>query len=102
MVYIPDSCYHTTCKLHVALHGCLSDPEEFASYNFYNEFAANNDLIVLYPDSRCHNINGSVDEGTWLTKDGVYPETYMAMIDRLTVPGGNDVKCQTEGSKSHG
>ena len=52
-VFIPKVCMTEECRLHVAFHGCGGDSEEFAWYAGYNEFAATNKIIVLYPDSAC-------------------------------------------------
>ena len=57
-VFIPHGCYSKTCKLHVAFHACDSDSSQLAWYAQYNELAATNDLIVLYPDSKCWNLGG--------------------------------------------
>ena len=49
-----------------------------------NEFASTNKIIMVYPDSECWDNHGSVDEDNFMTKDGLYPRTFMNMIDRLT------------------
>ena len=93
-VYIPTSCYSTTCSLHVSFHGCYNTSDPFADKNLLREFAANNDIIVLYPSSFCQNVSGpydnpdgsfeGIDDDYWLTQDGLYPQAIMAMICRLT------------------
>lgn len=83
-VYIPISCHLTTCKLHIAMHYCESSALDMASYAGYNEFAANNDIIVVYPESVCWNSDGDIDSLLWLTKDGLFPRAIEAIICRLT------------------
>ena len=102
MVYIPDTCYFTSCRIHVALHGCGGDAFGFADYSEYNEFAANNDLIVLYPDSDCQNMLGIVGGDKWLTKDGIYPKALQAMISRLTTPKDDNINCPLRAMKANG
>ena len=52
-------------------------------------------MIVLWPDSYCHNSFNWVEEADWLTSDAIYPTTYMAMIDRLTTAEEDDDSCPT-------
>ena len=68
----------------MAFHGCYSSPSEFLSYSEYNQFAANNNIIVLYPHSLCQNAYGWVDEEHWMTNKGLYEKATKAMICRLT------------------
>ena len=85
LIYIPNGCYDRTCKLHVAFHGCQSNSGQLAWYAEYNELAAKNNMIVLYPDSYCQNGAGVIDAEKWLTKDGLYHRAFSAMIERLTI-----------------
>lgn len=53
-VYVPTSCQNgETCHLHISFHGCLQNLElignSFAAYSGLNEWAENNNIIVLYP-----------------------------------------------------
>ena len=41
-------------------------------------------MIVLWPDSYCHDVGGYVDPDNYETRDGLYPKAYKAMICRLT------------------
>lgn len=60
-VYIPTACQPggnaTTCKLHVALHGCgmsIWSPQmntSFVEHTGFNAWADANDMVVLYPQS---------------------------------------------------
>ena len=51
--------YNSVCRLHVSLHGCLQAKEIlgdiFAAKTGYNEVAAINNIIVLYPQVK-HNV----------------------------------------------
>jgi poly(3-hydroxybutyrate) depolymerase len=83
-VFIPQGCYSRACKLHVAFHACESNSDQLAWYAQYNELAASNDMIVLYPDSYCHNGAGIIDTEKMLTNQGLYDKAFIAMIERLT------------------
>ncbi len=55
-IYVPDSCdAGATCKLHVALHGCVQNKNkvgnEYALHTGYNQWAESNNIIVLYPQT---------------------------------------------------
>jgi hypothetical protein len=56
-VYIPTACHNTenSCKLHVALHGCLQNIDsigfDFISHSGYNEWAEANNIIIIYPQT---------------------------------------------------
>jgi poly(3-hydroxybutyrate) depolymerase len=53
--YVPGACLveSAKCRVHVALHGCVQSAEtvgdQFVKEAGYNEWADNNQLIVLYP-----------------------------------------------------
>lgn len=53
--YVPEACALGTakCRVHVALHGCVQSAEsvgdQFVKEAGYNEWADNNQFIVLYP-----------------------------------------------------
>jgi len=53
-VYVPTSCQsNTTCKVHVAFHGCemtiANIGQDFVTNSGLNEIAEANNIIVLYP-----------------------------------------------------
>jgi poly(3-hydroxybutyrate) depolymerase len=54
-VYIPQACVsrRAPCRLHVALHGCVMNPEsvqdKFVVNSGFNSWAESNNIIVLYP-----------------------------------------------------
>lgn len=53
--YIPNSCETKSCKVHVAMHGCLQGYKEIKDDYYtetnYNDIADTNDIIVLYPQA---------------------------------------------------
>src|SRR5256885_14047845 len=59
-VYVPASCAAgATCKLHVALHGCLQNSatigDKFVRNTGYTRWADTNGIIVLFPQTRVDN-----------------------------------------------
>ena len=76
-VFIPKTCREgTECKLHVAFHGCLQGGKTdrrpghsgnlFSKFAGYNEWAAANDIVVLYPQVEGKNIMPPVNpQGCW-------------------------------------
>ena len=54
-VYVPNGCVDGGCNLHVAFHGCGQEKqflnEDYAQNTGYLEWAATNDLIVLFPQA---------------------------------------------------
>jgi hypothetical protein len=106
-VYVPLACEKESCRVHVALHGCLQTlddvGDQFARLAGYNRWADTNQLIVLYPQvikragwtfgtwSFVWNPNGCWDWWGYTgplyhTKEGPQVRAVKAMIDRLTSP----------------
>ncbi|KAL4915654.1 Alpha/Beta hydrolase protein [Aspergillus aurantiobrunneus] len=69
-LYVPSSCSgrSTGCALHVVLHGCRQNygliGNKFVYNTGYNQWADNNDIIVLYPQT-------TVDNSLHMIWDGV-------------------------------
>ena len=94
-VYLPKSCLQgSRCKVHVVFHGCEQTAERVgdAVYRWagYNDWAATNDIIVLYPQliSTRRNPGGcwdwwGYDSAYYYTKKGPQMAAVMAMIRRL-------------------
>ncbi|KRW99921.1 hypothetical protein PPERSA_12597 [Pseudocohnilembus persalinus] len=66
--YVPSSCQNgESCKLHIALHGCqmtLADiGTDFVANSGLNEWAENNNIIVLYPQIKKSFYNPSNPNG---------------------------------------
>jgi poly(3-hydroxybutyrate) depolymerase len=100
-VFVPDDCADQAshCRLHVALHGCRQGAEfvedAFVTLAGYNEWAAANSLVVLYPQVRstlsplnpmgCWDWWG-YDGDAYAFKAGTQIQALHAMIERLTAP----------------
>jgi len=93
-VYVPDTCVNGGCHLHVAFHGCSQSVsylnEDYIQNTGYLEWAAANDLIVLFPQTikTKVNENGCWDfwgytGNTYATKDGEQPKAIMDMVHKL-------------------
>lgn len=56
-VYVPSGCIsgNNTCKLHMALHGCLQGKyllkDKFARHTGYNEVGELNNIIIIFPQA---------------------------------------------------
>jgi poly(3-hydroxybutyrate) depolymerase len=110
--YIPTKCKEgNKCKLHVAFHGCLQGGKTdhrpghsgnlFAKFAGYNEWAEDNDIVVLYPQVEGRQIppplnpQGCWDwwgqnytHGSYHTKSGSQIRAVAEMINVLV--GGED------------
>lgn len=75
-LFVPKACQQgKPCKLHVAFHGCLQGDQTdkrpghsgnlFSKYAGYNEWAAANDIIVLYPQVMVRNSGPINPQGCW-------------------------------------
>lgn len=105
--FIPKDCQSGGCKVHVAFHGCRQGAGEvgrrFVEGAGYNGWAANNRLIVLYPQATARNglAFGSMKmilnpKGCWdwwgysgndyHTRNGVQIRAVRAMIDAVSMP----------------
>ncbi|HME10833.1 MAG TPA: PHB depolymerase family esterase [Bryobacteraceae bacterium] len=97
-LYVPDSCARSeACRVHVVLHGCGQDAstvsDTYVRHAGYNEWADNNRIIVLYPQSRALPTNPKACWDWWgfedpsnayLTQQGQQMATIMAMVRRVT------------------
>lgn len=100
-VYVPFSCSSgngSPCALHVALHGCLQNWDEFSvgekyvSYSGYNEWAEANGIIILYPQAQPNTMLGNAnacfdwwgyEDPDYAVKSGVQMAGIKAMVDRI-------------------
>ncbi|MGH1571809.1 extracellular catalytic domain type 2 short-chain-length polyhydroxyalkanoate depolymerase [Methylobacterium sp. P31] len=50
-IYVPRSCraIGSSCRVHIALHGCKQDPRQFSLQAGYNEWADRYRTVVVYP-----------------------------------------------------
>ena len=97
-IYVPHTCAAEPCRLHVAFHGCKQDLEsvhdDFIRDAGYNQWAASNSIVVLYPQAtgsaanpnRCWDFWGYSGSG-YFGKDGPQMRAVKSMVDRLLGPG---------------
>ena len=67
-VYIPNSCSSTQCRVHLVTHGC-SGGASFIGTGFienagYLEWAATNDIVVLFPQIKASDTH-FIYKGCW-------------------------------------
>merc|ERR550525_281671 len=79
-IYWPNSCEQKRCDLVFVLHGCGGQSEGLIWGPNGPGLGATNDMIMVYPDSRCWDLVGKIDP-KWGTQDGLYPKAFMAMIN---------------------
>jgi hypothetical protein len=92
--YVPKTCEHERCRVHVAFHGCRQSGERFPREAGYNRWAESNRLIVLYPQIKASffsNPRGCWDwwgytGSAYATKDGAQIRAVRAMLERLSEP----------------
>lgn len=106
-LFIPETCREgKKCKLHVAFHGCLQGGKTdqrpghsgnlFSKFAGYNEWAAANDIVVLYPQVEGRQIPPPMNpQGCWdwwgqsythegyHTKSGIQIRAVAQMINEL-------------------
>ena len=97
-LYVPQSCTiaGVRCKVHVAIHGCMQAAEsvgnQFYSDTGYNNWADNNNILVLYPQvnksQSPYNPQGCWDWWGYTGKNYAYKSSrqmkaIMAMVNRL-------------------
>jgi hypothetical protein len=95
-IYVPDSCARgERCRVHIALHGCQQDVsaigDTYVRNAGYNEWAGNNNIIVLYPQSRALRNNPLACWDWWgfeskmyATHSGAQMSAVMAMLKVVT------------------
>ena len=69
------------CRVHFAFHGCGGNSEDFAKTG-YNDLAAANNIIMVYPDMKCWDNEGAIDAEGFNTNTGLLPTALKAMIER--------------------
>ena len=103
--YVPEACETESCKVHVAIHGCLQGAavigDTYYTTTGYNEIADTNKMIVLYPqvepsESIPYNPQGCWDFWGYSSADPENPVFYtrespqmkaiVGMIERLAEP----------------
>jgi poly(3-hydroxybutyrate) depolymerase len=92
--YVPAACSAgATCRLHVALHGCVQNTasvgQQWVRNTGYNRWADANGIVVLYPQTGSAAINGcwdwwGYDSADYATKSGPQMAAIKAMVDRVS------------------
>lgn len=95
-LFVPAACRHASCRVHVAFHGCYQSTatvgDHFYRHAGYNEVAARNRIVVLYPqvDATLSPYNPLACWDYWgYTGTGFYTRAapqiaaVQAMLDRL-------------------
>ncbi len=101
-LYVPQACQDTgsSCKIHVALHGCVQSAESIGDKYYtetgYNRWADSNRLLVLYPQVDKSALRPFNPKGCWdwwgysgsdyAQKSGVQMKAIMRMTRQLTQP----------------
>jgi poly(3-hydroxybutyrate) depolymerase len=100
--YVPATCRHSACRVHVAFHGCRQGDDavgdRFYAHAGYNPVADANAIIVLYPQVRPSGYFPYNPRGCWdfwgyssydpfhpdfYTRDAVQMTAVLAMLKRL-------------------
>lgn len=96
-VYVPKSCNNKSCDLHISFHGCnqaIANVDDiYARDTGINNWAATNDMIVLYPQIEKSNIMPMNPQGCWdwwgytdenyANKDGKQIKAIYSMVNNL-------------------
>lgn len=68
-IYIPSSCTTSTCRIHVAFHGCgmsySTIGDSFIRISGLNEWAEGNDIVILYPQTVSSILLPMNPQGCW-------------------------------------
>ncbi len=92
--YIPKTCSAgTTCRVHVALHGCKQNNTDigtdYVRNTGYNRWADTNNIVVLYPQTGKGATNScwdwwGYDDPQYAKKSAPQMKAIVAMIDQLS------------------
>lgn len=67
-LYVPNQCFASVCKLHIALHGCGQSAANIGDVYVrnagYNQVADLNNFIILYPQAKPYGI-ATNPNGCW-------------------------------------
>ncbi len=93
-LYVPNFCSAEQCRVHVAFHGCNQNVDsvhdDFIRDAGYDRWAASNNIVVLYPQTktsaanpnRCWDFWG-YSGSSYYTRNGPQMRAIKAMVDRL-------------------
>jgi hypothetical protein len=97
-LYVPQSCARgASCQLHVSFHGCkqqaASVGEAYVRGTELNNYADNNHIVVLYPQTSASNINPFNPNACWdwwgysgadyATKDGMQLQAVYQLVQAV-------------------
>jgi hypothetical protein len=93
-LYVPASCAAKQCRLNIAFHCCNQNVDsvydDFIRDARYNRWAASNNIVVLYPQTKASAANPNRCWGFWgysgsnyYTRNGSQMRAVKAMVDRL-------------------
>lgn len=104
-VFVPRTCESQKCRIHVAMHGCEQGAAVIGDLYYtttgYNEIAAANNIIVLYPQAEPSNTIPFNPKGCWdfwgysdadpdnpvfYTREAPQMKAIASMVKRLTEP----------------
>ena len=97
-VFVPTACDSSnSCRVHFSLNHC-GGPGYAQSYDGILQYAATNDIIVVYPESYCWNSGEDVpvtDTEEYLTNNGLYPKFMKNLMCRVLNPSDNSCETRT-------
>ena len=110
-LYVPAACAEgSRCRVHVAFHGCLQNAAKIGDAFYrqagYNEWADENRLIVLYPQTTATHVSPVNPQACWdwwgftgdryATRDGRQVRAVRAMLERLAAGRGGDTATEED------
>ena len=103
--YVPEACETESCKVHVAIHGCLQGAavigDKYYTTTGYNQIADTNKIIVLYPQVEPSKSIPLNPQGCWdfwgysssdpenpvfYTRESPQMKAIVGMLERLAEP----------------
>jgi poly(3-hydroxybutyrate) depolymerase len=83
-IYIPNTCSQgNQCHVHFVLHGNGSRDFEADRNSRYNNIAAQNNIIMVYPRFEPGFGHNLIRDESNRTRNGIFPRVIMGMIDIL-------------------
>lgn len=110
-VYYPNTCVATPekkCKVHVFIHGCEESADingdVSVRWNGFVEYAASNDIILVFPQNKSHNrvvgddeqcwshYKGAIEDENFVNHNGIQQSAYKRLFERLGAPREEQVQ----------
>jgi hypothetical protein len=95
-VFVPTACGTSAkmCRVHFHFHGCGEKPKNFGKKRSFNGLGALNDIIMVYPDTRCWDNSprgkSRIDPDYFDTNHGILPTAFKSMVARVTTSESNE------------